>query len=146
MTATERDLKALFTPADWSTLHLQMIYFGREHCPARGHDLAGCAICSWSASQGPGRPRAGTRGAGRPATRSPAERPQASRAHSDGRPKPRQRPMITGLDHVVIAVRDLDAAVRAYEALLGRAASWRAEADGGGAEVAASASRTSPWS
>jgi len=43
--------------------------------------------------------------------------------------------MITGLDHVVIAVRDLDAAVRAYEALLGRAPSWRAEADGGGAEV-----------
>jgi catechol 2,3-dioxygenase-like lactoylglutathione lyase family enzyme len=45
--------------------------------------------------------------------------------------------MITGLDHVVIAVRDLDAAVRVYEGLLGRAPSWRAEADGGGAEVAA---------
>jgi catechol 2,3-dioxygenase-like lactoylglutathione lyase family enzyme len=44
--------------------------------------------------------------------------------------------MITGLDHVVIAVRDLDASVGAYEALLGRAASWRSEADGGGAEVA----------
>src|SRR6185436_10245736 len=51
VTATERDLKALFAPADWSTLHLQMIYFGREHCPARGHDFAGCAICSWSASR-----------------------------------------------------------------------------------------------
>jgi catechol 2,3-dioxygenase-like lactoylglutathione lyase family enzyme len=38
--------------------------------------------------------------------------------------------MITGLDHVVIGVRDLDAGVRAYERLLGRAASWRAEADG----------------
>ena len=38
--------------------------------------------------------------------------------------------MITGLDHVVIGVRDLDAALRTYERLLGRAVSWRAEADG----------------
>jgi endonuclease-3 len=51
VTATERDLKRLFAPAAWSTLHLQMIYFGREHCPARGHDLAGCPICSWAASR-----------------------------------------------------------------------------------------------
>jgi endonuclease-3 len=28
-----------------------MIYFGREHCPARGHDLATCPICSWAASK-----------------------------------------------------------------------------------------------
>jgi len=45
--------------------------------------------------------------------------------------------MIIGLDHIVIAVRDLGAAVRAYETVLGRAPSWRAEAQGGGAEVAA---------
>jgi catechol 2,3-dioxygenase-like lactoylglutathione lyase family enzyme len=45
--------------------------------------------------------------------------------------------MITRLDHVVIAVRDLHAGVAAYETLLGRAPSWRAEAHGGGAEVAA---------
>ena len=44
--------------------------------------------------------------------------------------------MITGLDHVVIAVRDVDAGARAYAALLGRAPAWRAEAQGGGAEVA----------
>jgi catechol 2,3-dioxygenase-like lactoylglutathione lyase family enzyme len=44
--------------------------------------------------------------------------------------------MINGLDHVVVAVRDLGAGVGAYEALLGRAPSWRAEAQGGGAEVA----------
>ena len=44
--------------------------------------------------------------------------------------------MITGLDHVVVAVRDLDAAVADYRTLLGRAPSWRAEAHGGGAEVA----------
>ena len=49
--ATERDLKRLFPRAAWSALHLQMIYFGREHCPARGHDLAGCDICSWAASK-----------------------------------------------------------------------------------------------
>ena len=44
--------------------------------------------------------------------------------------------MITGLDHVVIAVHDLDAATKAYQTLLGRTASWRAEASGGGAEIA----------
>ncbi len=45
--------------------------------------------------------------------------------------------MISGLDHVVIAVRDLGAGAAAYETLLGRAPSWRSEAHGGGAEVAA---------
>jgi catechol 2,3-dioxygenase-like lactoylglutathione lyase family enzyme len=46
-------------------------------------------------------------------------------------------PIIHALDHVVIAVRDLDAAVTAYQTVLGRAPSWRAEAHGGGATVAA---------
>ncbi len=45
-------------------------------------------------------------------------------------------PIIDALDHVVIAVRDLDPAVAAYQTLLGRAPSWRAEAYGGGAIVA----------
>jgi catechol 2,3-dioxygenase-like lactoylglutathione lyase family enzyme len=44
--------------------------------------------------------------------------------------------MIHALDHVVIAVRDLEAAVSAYRTVLGRAPSWRAEAHGGGATVA----------
>jgi len=44
---TERDLKKLFPQAAWSRLHLQMIYFGREYCPARGHDAGSCPICSW---------------------------------------------------------------------------------------------------
>jgi endonuclease-3 len=48
---TERDLKALFAADTWGRVHLQMIYFGREHCPARGHDLANCPICSWAASK-----------------------------------------------------------------------------------------------
>ncbi len=46
---TERDLKALFPEATWNDLHLQIIYFGREHCPARGHDPLTCPICSWAA-------------------------------------------------------------------------------------------------
>jgi len=48
---TERDLKKLFPEESWGRVHLQIIYFGREHCPARGHDLAACPICSWAASQ-----------------------------------------------------------------------------------------------
>ena len=47
----ERDLKALFPPHDWGKVHLQIILFGRTHCPARGHDLRACPICSWAASQ-----------------------------------------------------------------------------------------------
>jgi endonuclease-3 len=48
---TERDLKALYPPEDWNRLHLQIIYFGRAHCPARGHDLATCPICSFAATK-----------------------------------------------------------------------------------------------
>lgn len=48
---TERDLKAVFPESAWNRLHLQIIYFGREHCPARGHDLSQCPICSWAASK-----------------------------------------------------------------------------------------------
>lgn len=43
---TERDLKALFPEESWNKLHLQIIYFGREYCPARGHDPNQCPICS----------------------------------------------------------------------------------------------------
>ncbi|MFO8071772.1 MAG: endonuclease III [Polyangia bacterium] len=49
---TERDLKKLWPPESWRDRHLQIIYFGREHCPARGHDLTRCPICSWAASRG----------------------------------------------------------------------------------------------
>ncbi|NOY92622.1 MAG: endonuclease III [Deltaproteobacteria bacterium] len=48
---TERDLKRLFPRDTWNALHLQIIYFGREHCPARGHDLTHCPICSWAATK-----------------------------------------------------------------------------------------------
>jgi endonuclease-3 len=45
---TERDLKALYAPEDWNALHLQIIYYGRQHCPALRHDPAVCPICSWA--------------------------------------------------------------------------------------------------
>jgi endonuclease-3 len=48
---TERDLKRLFPRETWNRLHLQIIYFGREHCPARGHDLAACPLCSFAATK-----------------------------------------------------------------------------------------------
>jgi endonuclease-3 len=48
---TERDLKKLFPKDSWGRVHLQLIHFGREFCPARGHDLASCPICSWAASK-----------------------------------------------------------------------------------------------
>ena len=43
---TEADLKRLFPKDRWNKLHLQIIYFGREYCPARGHDPNVCPICS----------------------------------------------------------------------------------------------------
>ncbi len=48
---TERDLKRLFPRERWNDLHLAIIYFGREHCPALRHDLSACPICSWAASK-----------------------------------------------------------------------------------------------
>ncbi len=56
---TERDLKRTFPRDAWARLHLQIIYFGRAHCPARGHDARQCPICSWAA---PRTRRAGTAG------------------------------------------------------------------------------------
>ncbi len=43
---TEKDLKRLFPEKSWNKLHLQMIYFGREYCPAIGHKKELCPICS----------------------------------------------------------------------------------------------------
>ena len=43
---TEADLKRLFPKEKWNKLHLQIIYFGREYCSARGHDPQACPICS----------------------------------------------------------------------------------------------------
>ncbi|HEY5683839.1 MAG TPA: endonuclease III [Acidimicrobiia bacterium] len=48
---TERDLKAVFPEDTWGRRHLQIISFGREHCPALRHDLTTCPICSWAATK-----------------------------------------------------------------------------------------------
>lgn len=46
---TERDLKRVFPERTWNDRHLQIIFFGREHCPALRHESAVCPICSWAA-------------------------------------------------------------------------------------------------
>lgn len=47
VTIVENDLKRLFRKKDWIKLHLQIIYFAREYCPARSHNIEDCPICSW---------------------------------------------------------------------------------------------------
>jgi endonuclease-3 len=69
---TERDLKAVFPRESWKDVHLRIILFGREHCPALRHDPASCPICSWAAPTeptprthgSPRRPRSTRRAAG----------------------------------------------------------------------------------
>ena len=48
---TEYDLKRLWPKETWNKRHLQIIFFGREYCPARGHNLNTCLICSWATSK-----------------------------------------------------------------------------------------------
>lgn len=43
---TEHDLKRLIPERLWNKVHLQIIYFGRKYCPARGHVWTDCPICS----------------------------------------------------------------------------------------------------
>ena len=43
---TEKDAKRLFDISLWNKLHLQIIFFGREYCKARGHVKEDCPICS----------------------------------------------------------------------------------------------------
>ncbi len=48
---TERDLKVVFSRDTWNRRHLQIIFFGREYCPAQRHDLTACPICSFAATK-----------------------------------------------------------------------------------------------
>ncbi|MBF5058756.1 endonuclease III [Candidatus Neptunochlamydia vexilliferae] len=43
---TEKDLKALFPESSWKKLHLQIIYYAREYCPAKKHQVDTCPICT----------------------------------------------------------------------------------------------------
>jgi endonuclease-3 len=45
---TEADLKKVFPKKTWNKRHLQIILFGREYCPARGHNAEVCPICVWA--------------------------------------------------------------------------------------------------
>lgn len=42
---TEKDLKAVFPREKWNKVHLQIIFFGRKYCPARGHNPLACPVC-----------------------------------------------------------------------------------------------------
>ncbi|KAL6767691.1 AGE3 [Auxenochlorella protothecoides x Auxenochlorella symbiontica] len=46
---TEADLKAVFREELWNKLHLQLIWFGRQHCSARAHNPQACPVCVWAA-------------------------------------------------------------------------------------------------
>ncbi len=83
---TERDLKAVFPREAWARLHLAMIYFGREYCPARAHDLAACPICSWAASKKRIAEEARAGGGG------PASRKAAARRKTAGKTARKPRP------------------------------------------------------
>ena len=48
---TERDLKKIWPESEWNRRHLQIIFFGREFCPARNHNLNDCIICGWAATK-----------------------------------------------------------------------------------------------
>jgi len=91
---TEADLKTLYPPETWGRLHLQLIWFGRNHCPARGHAPKACPICSWAAPRGraarpcasdsrPAKPRS-TKPAGRPSGSAGGRRDARRRARSAG--------------------------------------------------------------
>ena len=54
---TEADLKRLFPVKSWNGLHLRIIFFGREYCPALRHDWEGCPICSWAGVKSRMKPR-----------------------------------------------------------------------------------------
>jgi len=82
----ERDLMAVFPRDRWNTLHLQIIYFGRQYCTARQHEPAACPICSWAMSKA----RAGAerrQGISKPVRRA---KPQSERAPSAPPGKPRR--------------------------------------------------------
>lgn len=79
---TERDLKAIFPRDRWIRLHLQIILFGREHCPALRHDLASCPICSFAAAKELVRKTAAKRPVKPGTPPPPTARPAASRTRA----------------------------------------------------------------
>lgn len=83
---TEADLKLAFPEHMWRQLHLQIIFLGREHCPARGHDPSACPVCAWAGVPGASPLKPGQRPAARgsPAGGGKAGSAKAARAGSGG--------------------------------------------------------------
>ncbi len=79
---TEADLKALFPRETWAKRHLQMIYFGREHCPALRHEPSRCPICSFASV-------ASAEAPAKPAKPAKTAKPAKSRAAPKDAPKKR---------------------------------------------------------
>ncbi|MGC0252549.1 endonuclease III domain-containing protein [Pseudactinotalea sp. Z1748] len=69
----EADLKRAFPKDTWNRRHLQIIYFGREYCPAQRHDLAMCPICSFAATKKQRQSEAKARAGRRKTTSAPAD-------------------------------------------------------------------------
>jgi endonuclease-3 len=86
----ERDLKQLFPRERWSTLHLQIIYFGRQHCTAKGHVPSACPICSWAMSKARAL-REERQGLSKPRTRPRPRRPRVGAKPTSGAMTPRRR-------------------------------------------------------
>jgi len=90
----EHDLKQLFPRERWSTLHLQMIYFGRQYCTAKGHVPSECPICSWAMSKARAL-REERQGLSKPLTKPKPRRPRATASRRPSSPPrsaaPRQR-------------------------------------------------------
>ena len=86
---TEADLKVLFPPATWRDLHLQIIFFGREKCPARGHNPAECPICAWAAVSP--YDKSGKRAASPVKKRAAAAGAAAAEAEAEAKPKRRRK-------------------------------------------------------
>jgi endonuclease-3 len=86
---TERDLKAVFPEDEWNRRHLQIIYFGRAHCPARGHIISACPVCSWGGQMAAvDNPADAVTEAARPARPVQAARARAPSARSSQAPAP----------------------------------------------------------
>ncbi|HEY0194334.1 MAG TPA: endonuclease III [Kofleriaceae bacterium] len=87
----EKDLKAVFPRARWSTLHLQIIYFGRQYCTARQHEPSACPICSWAMSKA--RAEAERRqGVSKPVRPKPVKVAKPSKVPKPGKPTKPARP------------------------------------------------------
>lgn len=84
VTRTEADLKALYAPEHWNALHLQIIYFGREHCPALRHVADTCPICAWAAKREAARNRGKTANHARTGRTAPIKRRKRTGAARSG--------------------------------------------------------------